>query len=410
MPVYKDEKTNTWYVKSRYKDWTGKTKHLTKRGFALKREAVEWETAFFQRQDASLDMSFGDFYQIYREDMGERLKVSTWETKASIIEKKILPFFQDLRMRDITSTQVIRWQNEMMRQKTPDGTPYSQTYLKTLHNQLSAIFNHAVRFYKLSENPARIAGAIGEKDGAEMKIWSEEEYRRFAEAVMDKPLSFYCFEVLYWCGIREGELLALHQEDFDLQKRELHITKTYHRSRGKDIITSPKTRQSVRMVSMPAFLCEELQEYFDMIYDPDPKERIFPVTKSYLNREIQRGAKEAGLRRIRVHDLRHSHVSLLIHMGYSPVAIAFRASPEERDSIKTLAKLSGLTLQEYLIRRCQEKEVVVVGNPRVYKALKTQMERIVQELQRISPGEYVDLELQDTIRMVASIYRDMKPP
>ena len=73
MPVYKDEKTNTWYVKSRYKDWTGKTKHLTKRGFALKREAVEWETAFFQRQDASLDMSFGDFYQIYREDMGERL-------------------------------------------------------------------------------------------------------------------------------------------------------------------------------------------------------------------------------------------------------------------------------------------------------------------------------------------------
>ena len=97
-------------------------------------------------------------------------------------------------------------------------------------------------------------------------------------------------------------------------------------------------------------------------------------------------------------------------MGYSPVAIAFRASPEERDSIKTLAKLSGLTLQEYLIRRCQEKEVVVVGNPRVYKALKTQMERIVQELQRISPGECVDLELQDTIRMVASIYRDMKPP
>ena len=108
MPVYKDEKTNTWYVKSRYKDWTGKSKHLMKRSFALKRDAVDWEAAFFQRQDASLDMIFADFYQIYKEDIGSRLKASTWETKAAIIEKKILPFFKDLRMRDITSVDVIR--------------------------------------------------------------------------------------------------------------------------------------------------------------------------------------------------------------------------------------------------------------------------------------------------------------
>ena len=109
MPVYKDEKTNTWYVKSRYKDWTGKSKHLMKRGFALKREAVDWEAAFFQRQDASLDMSFADFYQIYKEDISSRLKASTWDTKEAIIEKKILPFFKNLRMRDITSVDVIRW-------------------------------------------------------------------------------------------------------------------------------------------------------------------------------------------------------------------------------------------------------------------------------------------------------------
>ena len=105
-----------------------------------------------------------------------------------------------------------------------------------------------------------------------------------------------------------------------------------------------------------------------------------------------------------------SHKALDKRGRWRSVTIGFRASPEERDSIKTLAKLSGLTLQEYLIRRCQEKEVVVVGNPRVYKALKTQMERIVQELQRIGVGEGVDLELQETIRMVATIYRGMKPP
>ena len=331
MPVYKDEKTNTWYVKSRYKDWTGKNKHLMKRGFALKREAVDWEAAFFQRQDASLDMSFADFYQIYKEDIGSRLKASTWETKAAIIEKKILPFFKDLRMRDITSVDVIRWQNEIMKQKSSRGTPYSQTYLKTLHNQLSAIFNHAVRFYKLSENPARLAGSIGEKDGAEMKIWSQEEYQKFSEAIMDKPLSFYCFEMLYWCGIREGELLALNRTDFDFKKQEVHITKTYHRSHGKDVITTPKTKQSIRVVSMPAFLCDEMQEYFSMIYDPDPTERVFPVTKSFLAKELRRGAAAAGVKRIRVHDLRHSHVSLLIHMGYSAVAIAKRVGHKSID-------------------------------------------------------------------------------
>lgn len=331
MPVYKDDKTNTWYVKSRYKDWTGKPKHLMKRGFTLKREAADWEAAFFQRQDSSLDMSFGDFYQIYKSDIGERLKASTWETKAAIIEKKILPFFKDLRMRDITSVDVIRWQNEIMKQKTPKGSAYSPTYLKTLHNQLSAIFNHAVRFYKLSENPARIAGSIGEKDGAEMKIWSQEEYQKFSEAIMDNPLAFYCFEMLYWCGIREGELLALTKADFDFKKQEVHITKTYHRSHRQDIITSPKTKPSIRTVSMPSFLCEELQDYFSMIYDPDPAERVFPVTKSYLAKALQHGAEVAGVKKIRVHDLRHSHVSLLIHMGYSAVAIAKRVGHKSID-------------------------------------------------------------------------------
>lgn len=331
MPVYKDKKTNTWYVKGRYKDWTGTTKYLMKRGFQLKREAIEWEEAFRFKLDSNLDMSFADFYQLYKSDLGSRLKESTWGTKVAIIETKILPFFGNLRLRDITSVDVIRWQNEMMRQKQTNGKPYSQTYLKTLHNQLSAMFNHAVRFYKLSENPARVAGAIGEKEGREMSIWSEEEYRRFSEAVMDKPMAYYCFEMLYWCGIREGELLALTKQDFDFEKQEVSISKTFHRIQGEDRITSPKTKQSVRTVSMPEFLCEEMQEYFSQMYDMRPKDRAFPVTKSFLNREMNRGSAESGVKRIRVHDLRHSHVSLLIHLGYSAVAIAKRVGHKSID-------------------------------------------------------------------------------
>ena len=79
---------------------------------------------------------------------------------------------------------------------------------------------------------------------------------------------------------------------------------------------------------MPDFLVEELGEYVKMQYDPSPTDRLFPVGKSFLYRMMKKGCESAGLRKIRIHDLRHSHVSLLIHMGFSAVAIAERVGHE----------------------------------------------------------------------------------
>ena len=79
---------------------------------------------------------------------------------------------------------------------------------------------------------------------------------------------------------------------------------------------------------MPDFLCQEMQEFFKMQYGLKNKDRIFTVTKSYLHHEMDRGAKAAGVKRIRIHDLRHSHISLLIDMGFSAVAIADRVGHE----------------------------------------------------------------------------------
>ena len=145
---------------------------------------------------------------------------------------------------------------------------------------------------------------------------------------MDKPISFYAFEMLYWCGIRLGELLALTTADFDFKNRKLRINKSYQRLKGHDVITEPKTKKSNRTIEMPDFLCEEMQEYFSMLYDQKPDERIFPISKSYLHHEMDRGVKATGLKRIRIHDLRHSHVSLLIELGFSAVAIADRVGHE----------------------------------------------------------------------------------
>ena len=309
MGVFKCKETGTWYVMTRYRDWKGERKQKCKRGFATKRAAQDWEQKFHMQNAADMDMTFEAFYEIYTKDMKARLKENSWITKQNIVETKILPYFGQRKISEITTKDVIAWQNEQLAYRDEKHNPYSQTYLKTLHNQLSAIFNHAVRFYDLRANPASKAGNMGNEERREMLFWMKEEYQKFAAEMMDKPVSFYAFEMLYWCGIREGELLA----------QRLH---------GEDVITSPKTRKSNRTIKMPQFLCEEMQDYLGMLYGLKKKDRIFTVTKSYLHHEMDRGSKAAGVKRIRIHDLRHSHISLLIDMGFSAVAIADRVGHE----------------------------------------------------------------------------------
>ena len=160
---------------------------------------------------------------------------------------------------------------------------------------------------------------------------------------MDKPISFYAFEMLYWCGLRLGELLALTSEDFDFDKKVVRITKSYQRIESEDIITDPKTPKSIRNIQMPDFLVEEMKDYIDSLYEVDDDARIFPITKSYLHHEMRRGSEKAGVKKIRIHDLRHSHVSLLIDMGFSAVAIANRVGHESIDITYRYAHLFPTT-------------------------------------------------------------------
>lgn len=308
MPVFKDEARGTWYVMVRYQDWTGERKQKCKRGFATKREAQEWERSFQMQTSGDLDMTFEAFTELYTKDVKPRLKENTWLTKENIIQKKILPYFGKRKISEITTKDVIAWQNELLAYRDEKRKPYSATYLKTLHNQLSAIFNHAVRFYELRSNPAAKAGNMGSEERKEMLFWTKAEYQKFADAMMDKPVSYYAFEMLYWCGIREGELLALTPADFDFEAGTVKISKSYQRLHGKDVITTPKTKKSNRTIKMPNFLCDEMKDYLGMLYGIKKKERIFTITKSYLHHEMDRGAKSAGVKRIRIHDLRHPYV------------------------------------------------------------------------------------------------------
>ena len=205
MPAYKDSKTGTWFVKFYCKDWTGENKQIKKRGFATKREALDYERNYKIRQENNLDMTFGEFWKLYTEDVKNYVKLNTWLTKEHIVDTKILPYFRNLKMNEITPGDVRKWQNEMVAFRNENGKSYSQTYKKTMHNILSAIFNHACRFYNLKSNPARHAGNMGREEKKEMLFWTTEEYKKFSEAVIDKPVSFYAFEMLYWTGMRLGD-------------------------------------------------------------------------------------------------------------------------------------------------------------------------------------------------------------
>lgn len=215
MPVFKNGDNGTWYVMARYVNWKGERKQKCKRGFATKKEAQEWERMFQLQNASDLDMSFEAFTELYIRDVKTRLKENTWLTKEHIIRTKILPYFGKLRISEISTKEIITWQNELLAYRDEKKKPYSQTYLKTLHNQLSAIFNHAVRYYELRSNPAAKVGNMGSEEHKEMLFWTKEEYKKFSFEMMDKPVSFYAFEMLYWCGIREGDAdgkISLNQQ------------------------------------------------------------------------------------------------------------------------------------------------------------------------------------------------------
>ena len=213
-------------------------------------------------------MSFQSFVDIYLTDLEPRIKRNTFLTKKHIIETKILPYFGKRKLDDIRTSDVIQWQNEIMKLEKDNGELFSQTY---------------------------------------------------------------AFEMLYWTGIREGELLALTPADFNFEKKTLRINKSYQRLEGEDVITDPKTPKSNRTIVMPDFLAIEMEDFIKSIYGIKMNDRIFTISKSYLHHERDREAEAAGGKGIRIHDLMHSHISLLIDMGFSAVAIADRVGHESID-------------------------------------------------------------------------------
>lgn len=324
MPTYKDEKLGTWYCKFYYTDWNGEKKQKKKKGFKREKDAKAYEREFLSKANASCNMSFKTLVALYYEHCESRLKPTTLDNKTYVINLKILPYFENMPINTIDQNTVSKWQNELLTSEEN----YTQTYLRNINNQLSAIFNYAMKYYKLPSNPARICGAMGKNKAESMQFWMKEEFDKFINIVSDKPLSKVVFNLLFYTGMRQGELLALTYSDFNFENNNVRINKSYARLDGKDLIQEPKTPKSKRVVTLPQFICDMVKDYKEQLYDYRSNERLFTVTKYYLHHEMDRGCKKSEVKRIRIHDLRHSHASLLIEMGVSPLLISERLGHE----------------------------------------------------------------------------------
>lgn len=333
MPAYKytlKSGKTLWYANFYYTDWTGEKKHICKRGFSTQREAKEYERTFMDQQLNTSDILFSSLVENYLDDMEHRLKPTTMENKRFIITGKLLPYFGRLKVCDIDTIKVRKWQNELLSYRGDDGQPLSQTYLKTVNNQLSAIMNYAVSHYRLPANPCKAAGSIGKSKADEMNIWTQEQYEKFSSQIQKSSVRL-AFDVLFYTGMRSGELLALTPADI-LPTKRIDINKNYAKVKGEELFLEPKTPKAKRCISIPDFLYDDICDYVSKLYGIGQGDRIFYFSKSALDREIKRIAEKAGLPPIRVHDLRHSHASMLIDMGFTALEIADRLGHE---SVKT---------------------------------------------------------------------------
>lgn len=351
MSVYKNEKRGTWFVSFRYTDWDGTRKQKKKEGFRTKREALEFEREFLKKQGGGTDMSFGSLVELYMEDCATRLRATTVANKQCLFDSKILPTFRSVAVRDITPTMIRRWQNSLLN----DPAGYSQTYLKTINNQMSAVMNFAIRYYGLSKNPVVVCGPFGKKSASAMQFWTRDEFRQFIEFVK-KPAARLAFELLFWTGMRSGELLALTLDDVDFENARISITKTATQLNGETVINPPKTPKSNRVISVPRFLLALIRDYADRLVDYEPHERLFYFTKHFLLYEMKAACEASGVKKIRVHDLRHSHASLLIEMGFDPLLVSERLGHENiQTTLQTYSHLYP-NKQEEVSSRLESEE------------------------------------------------------
>lgn len=353
MPIYKD-KNGKYYVSVFYKDARGINHRKMKRGFTLQRDAKEWERLFLASVKKSVEMPFDALCNEFLEDRKRRIRQSSYIALESNVRLWIRDYFGKTPVNKISADDVLLWHDWLKESKSRFDKPLSYDFMHDCHKDLSTIFNYAVEKYGLAVNPAAKAGQIESDEVKEMHVWTLEEFNAFIDTFEASDPLRVLFVTLYYSGVRIGEALALTIKDVDIDKNVIFINKTLHYYDGQQVARKPKTKSSVRSIPIDSELAADLRGYINRLFEPKKNDRLFYYSPAYVGRVLKHHAELAGVPVIRVHDLRHSHASLLINMGASPVAVAQRLG--HKSPKMTLDVYSHLfaSAQDDLVRKIAE--------------------------------------------------------
>ena len=258
------------------------------------------------------------FFAVVAKDLSPRVRVTTWAGYEKAYNSRIAPILGYQRLADISPLDIRSWQSGLISQG------YSESYQIQLNSLLSRTFDLAVRFYDLPENPCVLAGRIGRTGQSQRAdIWTLNEFWKVYDHIPDPSIRTQV-AFIFWTGLRKGELYGLKWEDFDRSRGEIRIVRSYQRHDGRGLLLPPKTARGKRIISLPLHQCEALEMHYRNQNCPSPNEHIFKWTKRKLEDGIAEACARSGVKRIRVHDIRHSHASLLIRMNADIAAISQR--------------------------------------------------------------------------------------
>ncbi|MGE6618129.1 tyrosine-type recombinase/integrase [Bacillus mycoides] len=319
MVIYKDKERGTYFFVVRVRQFDGTQKQVKRRGFKTKKEAREAEAKMLVEKETNSSLTFAQVADSYFDWYCQRRKQSSIDTIKNVIYNHLIPEFEKIKADSITAKHIMLYQNKII-------STYSAKHLKKIHTVLSSIFNFAIKFYGLTSNPARIVGNFEKESNKRLNFWEFDEFKRFIEVVND-PIYKAFFSVLYYSGARKGELLALTWDDINFEENTIDINKTeYDRQ-----ITKPKTKSSNRIILLPKYAINLLKELKNHATVKAPLKNDYVVfgefyksIRSTLYKNYNEYISISGVKRILIHEFRHSHASYLINKGVSPLVVAQR--------------------------------------------------------------------------------------
>lgn len=397
--VAKDKGNGKWYFRIKYYE-DEQYRDIRKRGFTTKKEAKLAEAAFetelfkgksneffqpvcepinepieetikelkenFEKVDKGKGILVKELYEEYVKYISTRLKAGSVRSASDVLRIFVLPDFGEREVASLSTKDILDWQEKII------AKGFGYKYKSKIYCGFTAMLNYGIKFHDIKENVVSRVGNFKNTDRKkEMLFWSEEEFKQFY-AVIDDDLFRVYFSFLYLTGCRKGESLALTWNDIDFVRREVRINKSLNRKQktkgekqtvnvptvASDLgwhisesrsyeITTPKNKSSYRNILMPMNLVNMLWEHQKRSkeeYGYTPEWFVFggaePLSDQTIRRRLNEYADKAGVKRIRVHDIRHSHASLLINKGQNILIVSQRLG--HSDVTQTLNTYSHL--------------------------------------------------------------------